>query len=122
MLSSSCSPSLPCVIPWIVRRAKPLTVLTATPSTRLAPFFLHGRNRTWMFSIELEPPGDPNPGYFEFDWLSARHPDLYDRFALSTVGLMHELRSVVDLTGLIVCDVGAGTGRSALGAAETASR
>jgi ubiquinone/menaquinone biosynthesis C-methylase UbiE len=75
-----------------------------------------------MFSIELEPPGDPNPGYFEFDWLSARHPDLYDRFALSTVGLMHELRSVVDLTGLIVCDVGAGTGRSALGAAETASR
>jgi SAM-dependent methyltransferase len=64
---------------------------------------------------------DPDPGYFEFDWLSARHPDLYDRFALGSVGLMHELRGLVDLTGLIVCDVAAGTGRSAIGAAATAN-
>ena len=34
---------------------------------------------------------NPVPGYFEFDWLSARHPDLYHTFAQSTVGLMHEL-------------------------------
>ena len=24
---------------------------------------------------------NPDPGFFQFDWLSARHPDLYDRFA-----------------------------------------
>lgn len=62
----------------------------------------------------------PEPGYFEFGWLSARHPDLYHRFALSTVGLMAELEKVVDLTGLDVVDIGAGTGRSTLGAARTA--
>src|SRR5438045_48299 len=82
------------------------------------------------YAIEPAPAGawreydlaDPDPGYFQFDWLSARHPDLYDRFALSTDGLMAELRQVVDLAGLTVCDVGAGTGRSAMGAAATVSR
>jgi predicted RNA methylase len=47
-------------------------------------------------------------------------PDLYNRFALQTTGLMEELRGLADLTGLTVRDVGAGTGRSAIGAAETA--
>ena len=60
---------------------------------------------------------DPLPGYFEFDWLSSRHPDLYHRFALSTVGLMDELDRLVDLTGLGVVDVAAGTGRSAAASA-----
>lgn len=55
---------------------------------------------------------NPDPGYYEFDWLSGRHPDLYHRFALSTVGLVDELRRIVDLRGLDVVDVGAGTGRS----------
>jgi SAM-dependent methyltransferase len=81
------------------------------------------------YQIEAAPPeswrkfdaSDPSPGYFEFDWLSARHPDLYHRFALSTTGLMDELRKLVDFTGLTVCDVGAGTGRSAIGAAESAT-
>lgn len=54
---------------------------------------------------------DPIPGYFQFDWLSARHPDLYHCFALSTDGLMDELDKLVDLTGLDVIDVAAGTGR-----------
>lgn len=53
----------------------------------------------------------PDPGYFQFDWLSARHPDLSDRFALSTVGLGEELAGTFDPTGSIVVDVGAGTGR-----------
>jgi hypothetical protein len=29
---------------------------------------------------------NPMPGYFQFDWLSARHTDLYHKFALSRVG------------------------------------
>ncbi len=62
----------------------------------------------------------PVPAYFQFDWLSARHPDLYHRFALSTDGLMLELEKLVDLTGLDVIDVGAGTGRSAMAAARRA--
>jgi SAM-dependent methyltransferase len=65
-------------------------------------------------------PKQPDPGYFEFDWISARHPDLYHRFAVSTDGLMDELERLVDLTGLEVVDIGAGTGRSTLGAACTA--
>ena len=65
-------------------------------------------------------PQNPEPGYFEFDWISARHPDLYHRFALSTVGLMDELEKLVDLMGLDVVDIGAGTGRSTIGAARTA--
>ncbi len=63
---------------------------------------------------------NPEPGYFEFDWISAYHPDLYHRFALSTDGLLDELPKLVDLTGLDVVDIGAGTGRSTLGAARTA--
>ena len=62
----------------------------------------------------------PVPNYFEFDWLSARHPDLYHRFALSTDVLMLELDKLVDLTGLDVIDVGAGTGMSAIAAARKA--
>jgi ubiquinone/menaquinone biosynthesis C-methylase UbiE len=62
----------------------------------------------------------PVPYYFDFDWLSARHPDLYHRFALSTDGLMGELEKLVDLSGLEVIDVGAGTGRSAMAAARRA--
>ncbi len=63
---------------------------------------------------------DPEPGYFQFDWLSARHPDLYHKFALSMVGLMNELAKLVDLSGLIVADIGAGTGRATLAAARRA--
>lgn len=62
----------------------------------------------------------PVPYYFDFDWLSARHPDLYHRFALTTDGLMLELEKLVDLSGLDVIDVGAGTGRSAIAAARRA--
>jgi ubiquinone/menaquinone biosynthesis C-methylase UbiE len=62
----------------------------------------------------------PVPNYFDFDWISARHPDLYHRFALSTEGLMRELDKLVNLSGLDVIDVGAGTGRSAMAAARKA--
>ncbi len=65
---------------------------------------------------------DPIPGYFQFDWLSSRHPDLYHQFALSTDGLMEKLHTLFDLTGCNVVDIGAGTGRSAAGAARRASR
>jgi ubiquinone/menaquinone biosynthesis C-methylase UbiE len=65
---------------------------------------------------------NPVPAYFDFDWFSSRHPDLYHAFALSTIGLMQELHRLVDLTGLEVLDVGAGTGRSAMGAAAKAAR
>lgn len=63
---------------------------------------------------------NPIPGYFGFDWLSARHPDLYHKFALSSVGLINELNKLVDLTGLEVVDIGAGTGRSTMGVATKA--
>lgn len=65
---------------------------------------------------------NPVPGYFDFDWLSSRHPDLYHRFALSTVGLMDKLETVLDLTGMTVVDIGAGTGRSAAGLARRAKK
>ncbi len=65
---------------------------------------------------------DPLPGYFEFDWLSSRHPDLYHKFALSTVGLLNKLHTIVDLTGCDVIDIGAGTGRSSVEAAKKAKR
>ena len=65
---------------------------------------------------------NPVPGYFQFDWLSARHPDLYHKFALSSVGLINELHKLVDLTGLEVVDIGAGTGRSTMGIATKAKR
>jgi SAM-dependent methyltransferase len=63
---------------------------------------------------------DPDPGYFEFDWLSACHPDLYDAFALSTVGLVNELRRLVDLGNAVVVAVGAGTGRASRAVASVA--
>ena len=80
--------------------------------------------------LKAAPPGawrvydknNPIPGYFQFDWLSSRHPDLYHQFALSTDGLMEKLHSLVDLTGCDVIDIGAGTGRSASGAAKNAKR
>jgi ubiquinone/menaquinone biosynthesis C-methylase UbiE len=65
---------------------------------------------------------NPIPGYFQFDWLSSRHPDLYHKFALSTDGLMEKLHTLIDLTGFNVIDIGAGTGRSAMGAAKKANR
>ena len=65
---------------------------------------------------------NPIPGYFEFDWLSGRHPDLYHKYALSSVGLMEKLHTLIDLTNCDVLDIGAGTGRSAIGAAEKAKR
>jgi SAM-dependent methyltransferase len=65
-------------------------------------------------------PLHPVPYYFDFDWISARHPDLYHRFAQTSAALMQELKSLVDLTGLDVIDVGAGTGRSAMAAARSA--
>lgn len=82
------------------------------------------------YAVQAAPPDDwrvyderdPVPGYFQFDWLSSRHPDLYHQFALSTDGLMRELQGLVDLTGLSVVDVGAGTGRSTMAAATRAKR
>jgi SAM-dependent methyltransferase len=71
---------------------------------------------TWRIYDER----DPIPGYFQFDWLSSRHPDLYHKFALSTVGLMEKLHTLYDLTGCEVVDIGAGTGRSASGAVQQA--
>ena len=65
---------------------------------------------------------DPDPGYYQFDWLSGRHPDLYHRFAMSSVGAMEELESLVDLTGLVVADVGAGTGRATRAVAKAAAK
>jgi SAM-dependent methyltransferase len=65
---------------------------------------------------------NPVPGYYQFDWLSSRFPDLYHRFAISTDGLMQKLHTMVDLADRVVLDIGAGTGRSAVGAAERARR
>lgn len=65
---------------------------------------------------------NPIPGYFQFDWLSARHPDLYHKFALSSVGLVVKLNTLVDLSDLDVLDVGAGTGRITQGVAQKARR
>lgn len=63
---------------------------------------------------------NPVPNYFDFDWFSSRHPDLYHRFALTSTGLMKELNQLVDLGGLSVLEVGAGTGRVAIEAGKTA--
>ena len=65
---------------------------------------------------------NPVPAYYDFDWFSAYHPDLYHRFALSTDGLMDELEQLVDLSDLVVADIGAGTGRATVRAAEKAAR
>ncbi len=59
----------------------------------------------------------PDPGYFQFDWLSGRHPDLYHAFALTSVALVEQLTRRFDLTGLIVAEIAAGTGRCTLGLA-----
>ncbi len=88
--------------------------------TRVEPLRGYGMPSAPPDAWRVYDPQDPEPGYFQFDWISARHPDLYHRFALSTVGLMDELEKLVDLTGLDVVDIGAGTGRSSLGAARTA--
>lgn len=82
------------------------------------------------YALQAAPEGDwrnfdesnPIPGYYQFDWLSSRHPDLYHQFALSTQGLMEKLPSMIDLAGCDVVDIGAGTGRSAVGAAGKARR
>ena len=65
---------------------------------------------------------DPVPGYFDFDWLSAYHPDLYYKFSLSTEGLMDELERLVDLSDLVIADIGAGTGRATIRASEKAKQ
>jgi hypothetical protein len=52
---------------------------------------------------------DPDPGYFQFDWLSGRHPDLYHAFALTSVALVEQLTQRFDLSGLIVAEIAAGT-------------
>ena len=57
---------------------------------------------------------NPIPGYFEFDWLSSRFPDLYHDFAISTVGLINKLHTLIDFSAMTVLDVGAGTGRSSI--------
>ena len=41
---------------------------------------------------------NPVPGYFQFDWLSSRFPDLYHDFALSTVGLISKLHTIIDFS------------------------
>ena len=64
----------------------------------------------------------PDPGYFEFDSLSACHPDLYHRFALSTVALMNEMELISDLSNKVVVDIGAGTGRSTIAAGRKAGK
>ena len=63
---------------------------------------------------------NPVPGYFQFDWLSARHPDLYHQFAISSLGLVEELVARFDLSGLDVVDICAGTGRITQGVAGKA--
>ncbi|MCD1656106.1 methyltransferase domain-containing protein [Treponema zuelzerae] len=57
---------------------------------------------------------NPVPGYFQFDWLSSRFPDLYHDFALSTVGLISKLHTIIDFSDMNVLDIGAGTGRSSI--------
>ena len=73
---------------------------------------------TWRIYDER----DPVPGYFDFDWFSAYHPDLYHKFSLSTEGLMDRLEDMVDLSGLVIADVGAGTGRVSVRASEKAEQ
>jgi SAM-dependent methyltransferase len=80
------------------------------------------------YNVPAAPPGawrdydedDPVPGYFQFDWLSSRHPDLYHQFALSSVGLVDELNRLLDLSGMEVVDICAGTGRVTQGMAQRA--
>ena len=82
------------------------------------------------YFLEAAPPGDwrifderdPVPGYFDFDWFSAYHPDLYHRFSLSTEGLMDMLETLVDMSDLTVADIGAGTGRATIRSAAKAKQ
>ncbi len=82
------------------------------------------------YDVEAAPEDDwrtydeahPVPNYYDFDWLSSRHPDLYHKFALSSLGLVDELNSLMDLTGLEMIDIGAGTGRITLGVAKKAKK
>jgi ubiquinone/menaquinone biosynthesis C-methylase UbiE len=80
------------------------------------------------YNVPAAPPGEwrdydetnPVPRYFDFDWLSSRHPDLYHAFALSSTGLVEELTGLFDLSGLEVVDICAGTGRITQGLARKA--
>lgn len=65
---------------------------------------------SWRFYDEQ----NPIPGYFEFDWLSSRFPDLYHEFALSTIGLITKLHTLIDFSEITILDIGAGTGRSSI--------
>jgi SAM-dependent methyltransferase len=64
----------------------------------------------------------PDPGYFQFDWLSARHPDLYHAFAISSIALVEELTRRFDLSGSVVAEIAAGTGRCTAGLVRHADR
>jgi SAM-dependent methyltransferase len=65
-------------------------------------------------------PSAPDPGYYEFDSLSARHPDLYHQFAITSTALAERAMTLFDFTGSVVLDVGAGTGRVATAVARHA--
>lgn len=65
---------------------------------------------------------NPIPGYFEFDWLSSRFPDLYHEFAISTIGLINKLHTIIDFSEMHVLDVGAGTGRSSIELSKRAKK
>ncbi|HIG72937.1 MAG TPA: hypothetical protein EYQ46_23305 [Myxococcales bacterium] len=63
---------------------------------------------------------EPNPGYFQFDDIIEKLPELYHAFALSTLGLVGRLCKSCDLQGSTLADICAGTGRCALTLAPAA--
>jgi SAM-dependent methyltransferase len=67
-------------------------------------------------------PGRPVPETIENDWnrFYWDFPDIYDKFAVSTGPVVRSLRGIVGLDGMIVADVGSGTGRSTFEAAQFA--